>query len=138
MSVNGAIEIDWADGKHKFNVAKFEQAFELEDKCGGIGLYEIWNLVQTRRARVTHLVEIHRLGLIGAGMPPQAALKLVRRYVEGRPWAESFPSANLIMMAALVGVPEDNAVGKSQADRTETEPVQTGLSDPQSTASALQ
>lgn len=137
MSVNGSVAIDWGDGKHTFNVAKFEQAFELEQKSDA-GLQELLQRLLDRKWRVTDLVEIHRLGLIGGGMEPVAALRLVRRYVEGRPWGESVPSARVILLASIVGVQGDNDVGKKQADQTLTEPGQPGLSDPQSTESAQQ
>jgi hypothetical protein len=130
--INGTIIIDWADGKHKFNVAIFEQAFELEEKCSA-GLLEIFERVSARKWRVTDLFETIRIGLIGGGATPAKALSLCRRYVEGRPWAESVPVAQAILVAALVGVPDDNNLGKQTADQTATEPDRPGMSDPQST-----
>lgn len=130
--MNGDVELDWADGKHKFNVAKFEQALELEEKCNA-GLHEIFERVTARRWRVTDLLETIRIGLIGGGAEPPRALKLVRRYVEGRPWAESVPVVRIILLAAIVGVEGDNDLGKEAADRTGSEAVRPALSDPPST-----
>lgn len=115
MSVNGTVEIDWADGKYSFNIAKFDQAFELEEKCDA-GMQEIFERVSQRKWRVTDLRETIRIGLIGAGTEPPKALRLIRRYVEGRPWAESVPVAQVILLAALVGVPNDNDLGKAEAE----------------------
>jgi hypothetical protein len=130
---NGDVELDWADGKHTFNVAKFEQAFELEEKCSGSGLHEIFERITARRWRVTDIRETIRIGLIGGGAKPAEALKLVRRYVEGRPWAESVPFARIILLAALVGVEGDNDLGKDPAGPTGSEAGQPALSDPPST-----
>lgn len=132
MSVNGTVKIDWADGTHDFNVAKFEQAFELEEKCDA-GLQEIFERVSHRKWRVNDLRETIRVGLIGAGMEPPKALRLVRRYVEGRPWAESVPVAQVILLAALVGVPGDNDLGKTTAEETESKADPVASSVPQST-----
>lgn len=129
---NGDVEIDWADGKHKFNVAIFDQAFELEEKCNA-GLHEIFERITARRWRVTDILETIRIGLIGGGAEPPKALKLVRRYVEGRPWSESVPVARIILLAAIVGVEGDNDVGKETADQTMSEVAQAALSDPPST-----
>ena len=129
---NGDIEIDWADGKHKFDVAIFDQAFELEEKCDA-GLHELFERLTARRWRVTDIRQTVRIGLIGGGAEPAKALKLVRRYVEGRPWAESVPVARMILLAAIVGVEGDNNLGKETAGQTGSEAGQPALSDPPST-----
>lgn len=127
--INGQVTLDWADGSYPFNVAKFEQALELEEKCDA-GLQELLERMTARRWRVTDIRETVRIGLIGGGLEPTAALKLVRRYVEGRPWAESVPIARTVLLAAIVGVEGDNDLGKEAADRTMSGADQAVSSDP--------
>lgn len=137
---NGTIELEWADGKkYHFNVALIEHALELEEKCAA-GLFEIFIRLRDGKWRVNDIFETIRIGLLGGGdCTPAQANKLMTRYVKGRPWGESVPVARAILLAAIVGVPEDNDVGKKPADQTKTEPGHHhGLSDPHSTESALQ
>lgn len=133
--MNGEVELDWADGRQKFNVAIFKHAFELEEKCDA-GLQEIFERIASRRWRVTDILETIRIGLIGGGMEPAKALKLVRRYVETRPWAESVPVARVILLAAIVGVPGDNDLGKPEAEGAMSEASPAASSAPPSTEEA--
>lgn len=135
--VNGKISLSWADGEHDFNIAKIGQIFELQDKCG-CGLKEVFNRLRDDRWRFEDIRETIRLGLIGAGKPPAEALILTKRYVDDRPLAENTLVATSILMAAIVGVPEEEQPAKKAgADRDETSSTQKGdLSDPPSTPSA--
>ncbi|MGH6862008.1 MAG: gene transfer agent family protein [Phyllobacterium sp.] len=56
--------------------------------------------------------EVIRLALIGGGMAPVPALKLVEAYVDKRPLAENITLAMLIMEKAFFG---DDEAGKEQA-----------------------
>lgn len=135
--VNGQIELAWGDGEHLFNIAKIGQVFELEDKCG-CGVQEVLNRLREGRWKLNDVRETVRLGLIGGGKNPPEALLLVKRYVDERPWAENILVAQMILMAAIVGVDGDNPAKKAGADRAQESGSSTtmaGLSDPQSTAS---
>jgi len=110
MAVNGQIELTWADGTHKFNIAKIKSVLELEEKCEA-GVAEIFARIRDGRWKFNDIRETLRLGLIGGGMMPDKALSLVQRYCDDRPWAESLQPAMLILMAAMVGVIGDD-VGK--------------------------
>ncbi len=58
---------------------------------------------------------------MGGGMEPEAALLLIRRYVDRRDaWIHYAGLAKLIVMAAISGAPEE-LPGKSDASETETE-----------------
>lgn len=138
---NGKIELNWADGTYAFNIAKVAQALELEEKCG-VGVAEIFDRLRTGRWWVNDVRETLRLGLIGGGLEPIRALKIVRRYVDERPWSESVQVALAVLMAAIVGVPGDD-VGKKPAaeptaneDRPPSSAPMDGSSAPPSTASA--
>jgi len=141
MAINGEIELVWGDGDHKFNIAKIGQVLELEEKCA-CGVAEIYTRIREGRWRFNDIRETIRLGLIGAGVDPNRALILTKRYVDERPWAENVQTALAILLSAMVGV-EGDAVGKKpKADQTtKSEPgpstEMAGLSDPQSMDSVL-
>ena len=134
---NGEVELEWADGTHKFNIAKISQIFELEEKCG-CGISEVFNRIRDSRWKLNDIRETIRLGLIGAGTEPMKALVLVQRYVDDRPLVESVQFALVILMAALVGVPGDEVGKKENAERTkeaQSSAATEGSSAPQSMAS---
>ncbi len=140
MAANGEIELTWADGQHKFNVAKLRCVLELEDKCG-VGVAEVFNRIREGKWKFNDIRETLRLGLIGGGMVPERALALVQRYVDERPFSESVLPAQAVLIAALVGVPGDSLEKKPQAERTK-EGLSTATMDessvPSSTDSAPQ
>lgn len=117
MPANGQVEINWADGSHTFNIAKIKSVLELEDKCEA-GVSEVFQRISDGKWKINDVRETIRLGLIGGGMMPDAALKLVQRYVDDRPWAESVPVAMVVLMAAMVGVPGDPLEKKQETERT--------------------
>ncbi len=140
---NGTVTIAWGDGEHEFNVAKIKCALELEEKCNA-GLAEICSRLYGRslseqRWRINDIRETLRIGLIGGGKSPVEALRLVQRYCDDRPLAESVTAALTVVMAAIVGVTGDQP-GKPEADQAATELPSTqtkgDLSDPQYMASA--
>jgi Phage tail tube protein, GTA-gp10 len=116
MAANGEIQIVWADGEHKFNIAKLKCVLELEDKCGA-GVAEVFNRIREGRWKFNDIRETMRLGLIGAGMIPDKALTLVQRYVDDRPWSENVLPAQAILIAAMVGVRGDEPEKKADAER---------------------
>jgi Phage tail tube protein, GTA-gp10 len=63
---------------------------ELEEKFG-FGPLEIFAKLSRLEFRAKWLHEITRLGLIGGGMSPAAAKRLVERYVDSVPFAEAWP-----------------------------------------------
>jgi hypothetical protein len=133
----GLTNLTFGDGRHDFNIAPIGSMLELQDNCDA-GPAEIFSRLRNGLWRVNDVRETIRIGLIGGGMKPVDALKLVDRYVGGpRPWSESVPVASSILLAALVGVPDD-PVGKTDADRAKTETVipTADSSDPHSTEPA--
>lgn len=110
MSRHGDCSFVWADGQYTFRLP-IGQVRELEEKCG-LGVYEIYLRMAARQWRFDHLRETIRLGLIGGGMSPVEALKLVQRYVDERPFIESVEPALRILGAGLVGPEEDQPLGK--------------------------
>jgi len=121
MAVNGEVELTWADGTHKFNIAKVAQILELEDKCG-CGIAEVFSRIRDGKWRLNDIRETIRLGLIGAGQEPLKALVLVQRYVDERPLTESVYIALVVIMAALTGVPGDEVGKKEKAETAKETP----------------
>lgn len=114
---HGTVSFDWADGHYTFRLA-IGGWRELRDKTGA-GPYELYERAVRRRWFVDDLREVIRLGLIGGGTEPVAALKLVQAYVEERPLLESVPVALAIMSAALVA-PEGDQPKKGKGRRAKT------------------
>jgi Phage tail tube protein, GTA-gp10 len=137
MAINGEVEFAWGDGEHKFNIARLKCVLELEEKCG-VGVFEVYQRVATGRWKFYDLRETLRLGLIGAGMMPDNALRLINRYCDDRPWVESVMPAQLILGAAMFGVPGDPLEKKAEAERAKESQSITPMDDssaPQSTDS---
>lgn len=112
MARSGEIEINWADGVHSFRLA-IGQLFELEDKTG-CGPLELLRRVTTGNWRLRDVRETLRLGLIGGGMKPPEALKLIQRYVDDRPLAESVPVAQAVLMVILYGRADEDQPGETE------------------------
>lgn len=125
MSSDGSITITWADDDHVFRTRLGEWR-EIQKVCDA-GLIEIMDRMQTRKWRVEDVREVIRIGLIGGGKTPTHALGLVKRYVDERPLAESLPVALAILMAAVVGVPEDPPDG--DRSKKKDEPATDGTDD---------
>lgn len=114
-----AIELDWADGAYRFALP-LAQLEELQRICDAGPLVILTRL----RSGLWQLADVHqtiRLGLIGGGMAPVEAMRLVKTYVHDRPWIENVLPAQAILSAAVAGKP-DEPVGKSAADGGESDP----------------
>jgi hypothetical protein len=76
--------------------------------------------------RVNELSEICRLALIGGGMNPQQAFRLVNSYLTEGYLGIYVPYAQLVLKAALLG-PEDDKIDLGEPQPvTETEPASNG------------
>jgi hypothetical protein len=117
MAVNGEVEFPWGDDEHKFNIAKLKCILELEEKCG-VGIAEIYYRIASGKWRWNDCRETLRLGLIGAGMTPDKALRLINRYCDDRPMVESVLPAQAVLATAMVGVPGDDLAKKAETERT--------------------
>lgn len=106
------VSFDWADGTYSFRLA-WGHLGELQEKCDA-GPYVVLQRLHGGAWRIEDISNIIRLGLIGGGLEPSAALKLTRRYVEDRPPMENVIPAQIILSAALMGAPEEK-VGEGDA-----------------------
>lgn len=105
MSRDARVEIDFGDGQHVFRLA-WGELVNLQEALDA-GPYVILQRLMTNEWRLGDIREVIRYGLIGGGMEPAKALKMVREYVEKRPPIESVPLAQVILSAGLVGAPEE-------------------------------
>lgn len=115
---NGVVELDFGDGTHRFRLP-IGQLEELQEKTG-VGPFKLLQRLLNGEWHVADVREPIRLGLIGGGMEPLAALTLVRRYIDDRhDWLPQSITARLIVMAAISGAPEEEP-GKDDASEDET------------------
>lgn len=116
---NGVVSFEFGDGEHHFRLA-FGELEELQEKTG-VGPFVLLQRLINGEWRVGDVRETLRVGLIGAGMEPLAALALVRRYVDERSdWIDNAVRARRTVWAALVGAPEE-LPGKESAQEATTE-----------------
>lgn len=124
MSRDARIELDWADGTYAFRLA-WAQLAELQEQCDA-GPYVVHERLATGQWRIEDISNVIRLGLIGGGMEPAAALKKVRTYVEDRPPLESILYARAIIASGLKGA-KDEILGEADGEaenRSTTSPTE--------------
>lgn len=119
MRRHGTVELAFGDGEYSFRLGLAEIE-ELEAKRDAALFTIARRLDPSRRdARLADITEVIRLGLIGGGMAPVAALALVRRYVDERPIDESRDVAFSIALAGFARVHpaeiEESASGEDPA-----------------------
>jgi hypothetical protein len=115
MSATGTRSIIWANGEDVFCIAKVGLILDLEDKCKS-GFAVVMARLESGAWGINDVREPIRLGLIGGGMKPEAAMAAVRRHVDENPLAHSVLVAYEVMRAAMFGVPADDQVGQAADD----------------------
>lgn len=78
---------------------------ELQHKTG-LGIGALFLRMSSSQFRVADIVEVIRLGLVGAGTAPVEAQRLVDAYAKDRPFDETFPLALDILDARWSGKPD--------------------------------
>lgn len=112
MSRDATIEFDFADGRYKFRlgIGELEELDEKTDR----GPYELLRMIDDHTWRTSHVREVIRIGIIGGGLEPVKATKLLKRYLDDRPLIEWLPYARLILFACLAGPRDGEAPGKAK------------------------
>ena len=114
MSRLAQVTLTWADDDYTFRLP-IKQLIELQELCDA-GPSFIMARLQQGAWTVQDVRETIRLGLIGGGVEPTAALKLVRNYVDDQPLLQNAIIAEAIVAAAIVGVEEEKGPpGKPKA-----------------------
>jgi Phage tail tube protein, GTA-gp10 len=91
MSRAGKLTLQWADGEYDFKLAigeleELEAATRRIKNDAGeytyVGPIELHKMIVEGTCLMRDVREVIRIGLIGGGMKPAEALRLVRRYVD--------------------------------------------------------
>lgn len=135
MPRDASVSLDWADGTYHFRIAWGE--LELLQEACECGPYVVLSRLYDNTWNVGDISHVIRLGLVGGGMAPVEALKKVRAYVEARPPMESIETAKAVLLAALMGVPEEKLKKKRKAARASTKTQTESSASENSTATAL-
>jgi|CXWL01.1.fsa_nt_gi hypothetical protein len=112
---HGTLVADWGDGTQTFRLG-LPEIEELEAKANR-GAFAILRRLRDGEATLAEYRETIRLGLIGAGMDPAGALRMVRRYLDERPLPESAGMALAILLAGMARVEGDPANDVNTKDR---------------------
>ncbi len=119
MSRSGKVRAPWAGERRDFKLG-IDQLDELDDLCK-VGPGHLLSLVSAIGGnwKARQLREVLRLGLIGGGMAPPAAMLLVERYFdqEKTPLSDSLSTVQLVLMACVVGS-EDDEPGELSGEGT--------------------
>ena len=105
MSRDASLTLDWADGTYAFRLG-WSELEKLQEACDA-GPYVILQRLTAGTWRVGDIAHSLRLGLIGGGMAPVAALNKVREYVEKRPPGENVLPAHAVLSAGCMGAPDE-------------------------------
>jgi hypothetical protein len=108
----------WAGGEHPFAL-DIGALRALQDHCDA-GPQQILTRITTGAWRVDDLMQTIRLGLIGGGMAQTEASRIVDTTFKSHPLLVFRPTAQAILVAALVGDPDDR-LGETTGEPTPPE-----------------
>jgi hypothetical protein len=115
MSRSALITLDWADGTYSFRLTI--AAAEMLQESVDAGPHAVLDRLAAKLWRARDARETIRCGLIGAGMEPPRAKRLVELYCDERPFGDSVQLAMAILLAAIVGAPDEPLAKKKRAAR---------------------
>lgn len=120
MSRDASVTLDWGDDTYTFRLG-YGELMQLQESTDAGPLWVLNRMMQptpeNRGWRVQDIAQTIRLGLIGGGMEPAKALRMVRTYVEARPPVENLLFAQAVLMAALMGAADEETQKKSGRKR---------------------
>lgn len=124
MSADGSIELTWAELPRRFRIAIGEfrslqeavNARRVAIEAQPIGPSALLNLLRTNNAWPDDVRDVLKAGLLGGGESYQKAQSLLVRNFDNKPLLEHTKTAFLILMAALVGVPDDEPDSKKKME----------------------
>jgi hypothetical protein len=115
MSRDASVTLDFVDGPHEFRLG-WGELVKLQETCDA-GPYVIYQRLMLGQWRMQDISATIRLGLVGGGMKPEEALRMVQGNVETRPPLESLPLAQGILGIALQGAPDEKP-GEAEGEAT--------------------
>jgi hypothetical protein len=113
MSRDASVLLAFGDGTYKFRLGLTE--LEKCQDAMNAGPAHAIKLLSSSEWRTVHVREPLRWGLIGGGLSAVEATRLLKLYVDDMPWMESVITAQAVLMACLVGSP-DEPVGSQTGD----------------------
>lgn len=116
MSRDATISLVFAGDERPFRLG-YDNLLALQDACNA-GYMEIYNRLASGNARAQDVFETIRLGLIGKGVDPKIAKRLVEENIF--PIAEPALVAQAILATAIVGDPREK-VGEPADSRAASE-----------------
>ena len=151
MSRNGEITLAWGDEDRTFRLGIGEWE-KVQEKCdagpaeilarlapifsateAGLSLKQIISAGYLGTWRVQDIREPLYRGLLGGGLDPTKAGRVIRDLVDERPFIESVPIAYQVVLASILGA-EDEPVGERTGEEAVTSPEESSPS-PTSTES---
>lgn len=128
MSGDGSVTLFWGDEEHAFRLGIGEFR-ELQERVNArraaqglpaIGPSALGTDIRTNNAWPDDVRDILRIGLIGGGVKPADAHRLLIQYFDRRPPAENYLAAFAVLIGAFVGVPGDEISIKKKTETMET------------------
>lgn len=146
MSRSGDVVLEFGGEERTFRLA-IGQLRKIQEKCDagpaellarlapaftaareGLNFDQIVSMGLLGQWRVDDVREPILQGLLGANMAGPEAVKLVKDWVDERPLLEAVAVAYRLMLAAVCGVEDEDAVGESQAAAATASPRSTAAS----------
>lgn len=116
MSRSAKVTLPFGDGAHDFALL-VGQLEELQEKCDA-GPEFIHGRIVSGHWKIADIRDTLRLGLVGAGMEAITAAILVDRYAGPGSLAQCKDAARQVLLAALVGAPdEDEPSGEPEGEK---------------------
>jgi hypothetical protein len=137
MSADGSIELTWAGEERRFcigigefrNLQESVNARRVLISASPVGPAALLQMLRTNDAWPDDVRDVLKAGLVGGGATATEASRLLVRQFDGKPLLEHTKTAFLILLAGLVGVPEDEPDSKKKTIATdETSPSSSPLS----------
>lgn len=135
MSRHGDITLAWGDGEYRFRLGIGELR-QLQEACNA-GPPVIAQRLRDGTWMLDDIRETLRLGRIGAGQTQPQALRDINRFVDSRPLAENALIALAVLLAAIIGPPEEK-LGKGRGRKTKATNSPTAVSPSQASTALAQ
>ncbi|MGY3607674.1 MULTISPECIES: GTA-gp10 family protein [unclassified Bradyrhizobium] len=113
MSRDASVILSFGDGKYRFRLGWGELA-NVQESCDA-GPFVTLERLKTGACRLQEIADVLLWGLIGGGLAPVDASKLIDMFVKARPPAENRLIAYAVMAAGCHGAPEEQIEKKSAA-----------------------
>lgn len=112
---------EWAGTERLFRLT-FGGVMDLEQACGGTGIGVIFQRISTGRFEARDVHECIRLALIGGGMGPLDAKRLMASHFDKRGYLDNAQVAGDILLAVMAGVEPEPAEDEAEPKSDPAEP----------------